>query len=308
MTFLIVGPGAMGCLFAAYLVKAGNEVQLLDYRPERAESINKNGIRVEGITGNFTVKVSAITINPTETPDVVLICVKAFQTRMVAKKIKSWLGPDTMIITLQNGLGNFEVLQEILPPEKILGGITSEGATLLGNGHIKHAGHGETVIGPVKSAGNQVAQIVKSFNVAGFDTKSSENVQNLIWGKLIINAGINALTAITRLKNGMLPQLEGTRKIMKEVVNEAINVAQAKGIQLPYPDPLKRVNEVCQATSDNIASMLQDILKHRITEVDFINGAIVREGQTLGIATNVNHTLTCMVQALHESYKDRITD
>jgi 2-dehydropantoate 2-reductase len=151
-----------------------------------------------------------------------------------------------------------------------------------------------------------VEEVVSAFNRAGFKTRSEENVHDLIWGKLIINVGINALTAITGLKNGRLPQLEGTRLIMEEAVKEAVSVARAKEIQIPYPDPLGRVIEVCQATAGNIASMLQDVLKEKLTEVDAINGAIVREGDKLGIPTPVNLTLTSLVQAIQETYPERL--
>jgi len=118
--------------------------------------------------------------------------------------------------------------------------------------------------------------------------------------------GINALTAITRLKNGLLPEIEGTKAVLEGAVHEAVTVARARGVSLPYPDPLERVLEVCRATSGNMASMLQDVLRQRETEVAFINGAIVREGKALGIPTPVNSTLTFLVQAIQESYDQRV--
>ncbi len=306
MNFLIVGPGAMGCLFGARLKIAGNTVTLLDYRKERAEYINKEGISVEGVTGDYRIQVPVITEMMTETPDVVLICVKANQTAQAAHALKSRLDHGAHILTLQNGLGNLEILQEVFGRKWALGGVTAEGATLLGPGHIRHAGQGSTVIGPEGSAASYVKDIVSTFNKAGFDTHSGNNVNELIWGKLLINVGINALTAITRLKNGRLPKIDGTRVIMEQAVQEAMDVVRTKGIALPYPDPLARVNEVCRATAGNIASMLQDVLHQRITEVAFINGAIVHEGKALGIPTPVNHALTCLIQAIQDTYEEAI--
>ena len=306
MNFLVVGPGAMGCLFAACLKKAGNHVTLLDYRPKRVDLINQHGVRIEGITGEYEVQVPAITGKSPEIPDVVLICVKANQTRKAAEELADWLGSEVPVLTLQNGLGNLEILEEIFGKDQVLGGVTAEGATLLGPGHIRHAGQGDTIIGPEGLPDGPVWEIVSSFKDAGFSIRSTENVKDLIWGKLIVNVGINALTAITRLKNGRLPDIEGTSLIMEKAIREAVAVAHAKGIDLPYPDPFKRVVEVCRATAGNIASMLQDVLKQRITEVAFINGAIVREGKELDIPTPVNHTLTCLVQAIEETYDERI--
>ena len=307
MNFLIAGPGAMGCLFAARLKKAGHQVTLLDYRPDRASQINEQGIRVEGITGEYLVRVRVTTEDTPEQPDLVLVCVKAHQTQKAAEKIKAVLGQGIRLLTLQNGVGNLEILSKVFGTEKVLGGTTAEGATLLGPGHIRHAGQGDTIIGPEGDPDGPIAEVVSAFNAAGFNTRSVKNVNDLIWGKLIINVGINALTAITRLKNGRLPEIKGTRAVMEKAVGEAVAVARAKNIDLPYPDPQKRVLEVCQATAGNIASMLQDVLKQRITEVGFINGAIVREGGALGISTPVNHTLTCLVEAIQETYQESLS-
>ncbi|SPD73531.1 2-dehydropantoate 2-reductase [uncultured Desulfobacterium sp.] len=306
MNFLIVGPGAMGCLFAARLKLAGHVVTLLDHIEQRAELINKQGIRVEGILGEYTVQVpTMIGAIPAE-PDVAVICVKANETRTAAQDIRPIIGPRAYVLTLQNGLGNLEVLQEVFGSQRALGGVTAEGATLLGDGHVRHAGHGDTKFGSETPMGDALADMVAAFNDAGFKTQSAENVSGLIWGKLIVNVGINALTAITGLKNGRLPDVAGTMAVMEKAVIEAVAVSRAKGIELPYKDPLGRVVEVCRATAANIASMLQDVLKQAVTEVAFINGAIVREGKAFAIPTPVNETLTCLVQAIQETYQERV--
>jgi 2-dehydropantoate 2-reductase len=306
MRFLVVGPGAMGCLFAAGLKRAGFEVTLLDYQSERAEAINKQGIVVTGVTGDYFEMVST-KAGPVDGPhDFALICVKAYNTEEAGKALFSWLSPNTGVITLQNGIGNVEILQEIFGKEQVYGGVTAEGATLLETGKIRHAGQGETVIGPKVSKKGPIEGVVKALNQAGFQARAVDTVDNLIWGKLIINVGINALTAITRLKNGRLPDIAGTRRIMEGAVKEAVAVAHAKNIELPYPDPLARVVEVCRATAGNIASMLQDVMKEKVTEVDAINGAIVREGEELGIPTPVNLTLTSLVKAIQETHQERI--
>lgn len=308
MNFLVVGPGAMGCLFSSRLKKAGHDVTLLDYKKERADLISDKGITVEGVTGEYHVHVPAFTGKISPIPDAVLICVKANQTHTVSEGLKTWLGPEARVVTLQNGLGNLEILENAFGKGQVLGGVTAQGATLLGPGHIRHAGQGETIIGPQGPPEGPVEEIVSAFNEAGFETRTVDNVNDLIWGKLIINVGINALTAITRLKNGRLPEIESTRTVMDQAVKEAVAVAGKKGITLPYPDPIKRVHEVCRATAGNIASMLQDVLKKRITEVAFINGAIVTEGEKLGVPTPVNHTLTSLVQAIEQTYQERVSN
>ena len=304
MKFLIVGPGAMGCLFASRLCMAGYGVTLLDYKRERAEQISRQGIIVEGVTGEYTVNVPVAVGETGSQPDYVLICVKAIKTREAGEEIAPWLPKKSIIVTLQNGIGNMETLTEIFEKERVVGGITSEGATLLGWGRIRHAGRGPTVFGPEDNPGARLANLVSAFNKAGFKAKSTVDVESLIWGKLIINAGINALTAITRLKNGRLPDIERARLVIKEAVIEAAAVAEAKKIGLPYPDPFRRVLDVCRDTAENTSSMLQDVLNKKATEVDYINGAVVREGDVLGILTPTNRVLTSMVRAIQESYKD----
>ncbi|MFC1868328.1 ketopantoate reductase family protein [Thermodesulfobacteriota bacterium] len=305
MHFLIVGPGAMGCLFAARLKRAGYDVILLDYIKERAEKINRQGIIVEGVSGEYIANVPTVAGGIPSQPDLVLICVKSIKTEEASKAIEPWLSQKAVVATLQNGVGNLEILEGIFGKERVLGGVTAEGATVLGWGKIRHAGQGTTIIGPEGALNSPCEKLVSAFNKAGFRAGSADNVEELIWGKLIINVGINALTAITGLKNGRLPELKGTRSIMEQAVEEAVAVAKAKNIRLPYTDPFNRVIEVCRDTAGNIASMLQDVLNKKMTEVDFINGAIVQEGEALGIPTPVNNTLTSLVQTIQETYQKR---
>jgi len=307
MRFLVVGPGAMGCLFAGRLKMAGHEVTLLDYRPERANLLNSNGIRIEGIGGEATVQVPVITGKPAGTPDAVLVCVKAGKTHAAVEKLAHQLPEKAHVLTLQNGLGNMDVLREIFGEHRVLGGVTAEGATLLGPGHIRHAGKGDTIIGPLGPFPESIEKIVAAFKTAGFNSRAVENIDAMIWGKLIINVGINGLTAITRLRNGRLPEVSGTLRVMKDAVAEAEKVAIAMGIQLPYPDPLEKVIDVCRATAGNVASMLQDILSQRKTEVKYINGAIVKQGKATGIPTPVNNTITSLVEALQETFEEYLS-
>ena len=306
MSFLVVGPGAMGCLFAARLKTAGNDVTLLDHNKKRARRINEQGVSVNGVSGKYTVHIPTTAGNVPFSPDFISICVKSNDTRKAGDSVSSSIGPDTIVFTLQNGLGNIETLAKIFGNEKILGGVTSQGSTLLGEGKIRHAGEGETIIGPKGKEEGPAQKLASILNKAGFKTHLTDNVEELIWGKLIINVGINALTAITRLRNGRIPITNGTRNIMEEAVREAVTVAEAKGINLPYKEPLSKAIKVCEATKENVASMLQDVLKERITEVEMINGAIVREGDKLGIPTPVNRTLTNLVKAIQETYQERV--
>jgi 2-dehydropantoate 2-reductase len=295
----------MGCLFAARLRLAGFPVALVEKVVERKEAITRQGIRSEGVTGEHTVPVPVSSGKPSLPPDVMLIFVKSSETREAAEAVKTWLKPDTSVLTLQNGLGNVEILAEIFGQRRVLGGATAEAATLLSHGRIRHAGQGKTLIAPLERLDTKAQEIASAFIRAGFETEVSQDLNSLLWGKLIVNVGINALAAITRLKNGQLPQFPEALVIIEEAVKEAATVAKARRVTLPYADPLSRVLEVCSATSDNVSSMLQDVLNKRPTEIDSINGAVVREGKALGIPTPINRTLTSLVRVIQQTYLTR---
>ncbi len=229
--------------------------------------------------------------------------VKSFHTKGAAEQIKPLLGINTKVLTLQNGLGNIEIISEIIGEERVIGGITNEGATLISRGSIRHAGRGETVIGTAngKTPG-QMRAIREVFNKVGFETKMTRDIKSLIWSKLIINVGINALSAITRLPNGKLTEFEGTKRILRDAVTEATRIAKRKRIKLIFDDPLAKVEAVCEGTSSNLSSMLQDVLRKKRTEIDSINGVIVRLGQELGISVPVNKLLVDLIKTIEASY------
>lgn len=316
MKIVIVGPGAMGCLFAALISKslpagrqAKEEIWLLDKNKERTEKLNQQGVTVEGISGNWQTKVLA-TFDPQEIgrADLIVISVKSYDTKEAIMHACSLVDENSYVLTLQNGIGNIEIIGEVVGMEKVMGGVTHMGATLIDVGHIRHAGRGETVVGRIDGKiPVQMRLIREIFNKASIETRISRDIKGLLWSKLIINVGINALTAITRLNNGRLIEFEGTRKILREAVLEATRIAKRKRIRLIYDDPLAKVEAVCEATATNVSSMLQDVLKKRRTEIDFINGVIVRQGQELRIPVPVNSVLVDLVKTIEASYNLAVT-
>lgn len=309
MKTIIVGAGAIGSLFGYFLAKAGKSVQLLDNNPERVDIINAHGIKIEGISGDHVVSMKAST-DPGELgeADLVLICVKAGDTSAAAKGALPVVGSETTVLTLQNGLGNVERIADVVGGEKTLGGTTAQGATLLGHGHIRHAGNGETVIGAADGSNAPMRKIADHLADCGIKVSVTDDLEGLIWSKLVINVGINALTALTRMKNGELVEHDGTKMVMAQAVNEAVEVVKGRGINLLYDDPVEKVESVCVATAANISSMLQDVLKGKRTEVAYINGAIVEEGRRLGIKTPANEILTNLVKTIEEGYGKQILE
>ena len=305
MKIAVVGPGALGCLMAGALKnKTKEDIWLYDNSPKRANQIKDKGIKVEGLSGNYHVKVNV----SSDSKEIgacgfAIICVKSYSTEDACKDIKELVGEGTFVVTLQNGIGNVQILNDYFGPEKVIAGITNHGSTLIGEGHVRHAGKGETIIG--KSDGKLSGGLRDLQNIlikAGFETKISKDIDSVIWGKLIINVGINALTAITSLNNGRLTEYEEARSILRSAVQEAAKIVKRKRIKLAYDDPIQKVESVCKATAGNVSSMLQDVLNKKRTEIDFINGAVIRQGKALGIATPVNEVLTNLVKAIENSY------
>ncbi|MFA4842309.1 MAG: 2-dehydropantoate 2-reductase [Candidatus Omnitrophota bacterium] len=304
MKIVIVGPGAMGCLFAAYLSKSKEDVWLLGRSQQAVQALAQFGISVEGVSGNWQVKVkAACDTNEIGQADLIIICVKSYHTKEAITQIKPLVRENSRVLTLQNGIGNIEIISEIIGVDRVIGGVTNQGATLLDTGHIRHAGKGETVIGRLDGKiPVEMRYIREVFNKVGLDARISRDIKGYLWSKLIINVGINALTAITALNNGRLMEFEGTRRILREAVTEAIRVAKRKRIKMVYDDPLAKVEAVCEATAANISSMLQDVRKKKRTEIDFINGVIVRQAQELGIPVPVNSVLVDLVKTIEASY------
>lgn len=305
MKILIIGPGALGCLLASHLIRAKQEVILLDHDKERAGRLKKQGINEEGLCGSHSFKVP-VTADPAEAAgrELAIMCVKSYDTESALKSVKPVLNKDTYLMSLQNGLGNLQLLGEYADVDRIVGGVTEDGATLTAEGEIKHAGRGETYIGLLNGTmrGN-LRDIADIFNKAGFSTRMSRDINAVVWSKLVVNVGINALAAITGLKNGMLTEYEGSRDIMKRAVTEAVKVAKRKKIKLLYDDPIQKVEAVCKNTAGNTSSMLQDVLKRKMTEIDYINGAVVRQAKSLNIPTPANEMLTQLINTIQESYK-----
>jgi 2-dehydropantoate 2-reductase len=309
MKIAVVGTGALGSLYAGYLARGGEEVYAIDIKEEIVSVIRSSGIRIVEPEGNeISIPVKKATLKPEEIGevDLVIFLPKSRQTQGAARSARCLFGAETVGLTVQNGLGNPEAIEDIVGEGRILAGVTMNASTYLGPGRMRYAGRGETVIGEMRGGPSPRAEkIAAAFSKAGLSTHVSAEVWNEVWGKLLVNAGVNPVTAITRLANGAMADQAATRQIMKDLVEEGERVARAKGILLPYTDAAKKVEDACMATKANHSSMLQDVLAQRETEVDFINGAIVREGERLGIDTPVNRTITNLVSAIEKTYSLR---
>ncbi len=303
MRVAVVGAGAMGSLFGALLAEAGEDVWLIDVWAEHVNAIQSAGLIVEREGKIRRIDLSATT-DPADVNSckLVIVFVKSIHTAAAAKTAAKLAGDNGLVLTLQNGLGNADQIAQDVDPMRVVAGTTSYGATMLGPGKIRHAGIGLTTIGrwqPGES--DRVPEVANLLTTAGIETDVVADVRRIIWDKLLINVGINAITALTGIKNGQLPDLEQTIWLSGAAVNEAMTVAAAQDIAVRQ-DAVDHVLEVARATSGNRSSMGQDVDNQRLTEIDTINGAVVREAERLGLAAPVNRALTALVETLQSHY------
>ena len=308
MRIAVSGAGAMGSLFGGKL-SAVTEVTLLDPWAEHVATMQRDGLRIVELDGRETTVPVTATTDPATVPevDLVIIFVKSHGTRQASQWTSHFLAPDGLALTLQNGVGNGEMMAEVLGADRVVAGVTSHGATLLGPGRVRHAGCGPTHIATCPEIAACLSDVAAVFEQVGFEVHLSDDLESLVWGKLIINVGINGLTAILRVPNGKLVEIPAASALMAQAVAEAAAVCQAKGISLPYDDPLGRVQEVARATATNRASMLQDVLRGAPTEIGVINEAIVREGKRLSIPTPINEFIVTTIRAIEGSYAARVS-
>jgi 2-dehydropantoate 2-reductase len=304
MRIAVLGPGALGCLLTALLSQAGEEVFLVDYRPERVALLRREGIHLETLEGERRlIRVKSGLTEDAGPCDLAILAVKAHQTRSAAQFLPQLLAPGGLALTLQNGLGNLEALAAVVGRERLLAGVTFLGVTRKAEGKIIYAGPGAMYIGAPPGSQvspKEVEAILALFRRAGLEAQARDDIQVVLWEKLMINVAINPLTALLRIKNGALLELPGAWELAVAAAAEAQAVARAGGVAVPG-DPEAQVRQVCRATAANRSSMLQDILAGRETEIEALNGQVAARGAALGVPTPVNHLLTRLIKALSQS-------
>lgn len=302
MRVAIIGAGAIGALIGSILHANGEDVTLVDIWEEHIKVIQEQGLFV--IRGNQTqsFKIKATTnIEDVKSPELIIFSVKSYDNEQAAKDCLKIVNENTTILTVQNGVGNIETIGDTLGYERILAGTNDFGSTVVKPGKIAVCEKGSMTIGELDgSITPRLERVVNLFAKAGVEIHISKEINNLIWTKLMVNVGINALAAITMLTNGQLLEHEETKALQAAAVNEGIAVAKAKGIEFLVNDILEHVRDVCRATYGNKASMRQDIERGAKTEISAINGAIVSEGQKHGIPTPVNDTLTKLIKTIEK--------
>jgi len=292
-SILILGTGALATLFAARFSAAGISVTMLGTWQEGLAALNKKGVRVDGDDRAFHVYA---TDNPSKCKGMryAIVLVKAWQTERAANQLSECLAEDGAALTLQNGIGNKSILMRILGQTRVVQGVTTLGATLLAPGLVCLGGEG-----PVSLESHPRLPVLKDMiSRAGFDVNVVEDVSSLVWGKLVVSSAINPLTALLRVKNGELLEQTSTLGLMRELAGETALVAKNIGVSLPFADPELATEEVAKRTAENRSSMLQDILRGAPTEINEINGAVVRLAEEKNLQVPVNRIVLALVNAI----------
>ncbi|MBI3161725.1 MAG: 2-dehydropantoate 2-reductase [Chloroflexi bacterium] len=292
---LLVGTGALATLFAARMSEAGHSVHMLGTWKHGLDALKQNGARIMDANGNERAYKVHATDDPREVGGAkyALVLVKSWQTERAAHQLKESLADDGLAVTLQNGLGNKETLIRDLGPGRVALGITTTGATLLGPGLVKVGGEGV-----ISLEGNQaLGPLEAALRSSNFNLQIVDDAQSLIWGKLVINAAINPLTALLRVPNGELLSRPNARRMMASLARETADVAAAERVHLPFSNPVSAAEDVARKTALNHSSMFQDVRRGAPTEIDAICGAVTRRAEAHGISAPYNRACWKLIRA-----------
>ena len=294
MKIAVMGAGAVGCYYGGMLARAGHAVVLIGRR-QHVKAIKRDGLLLDAQTFREHVALEAGTdASGVAEAQLVLCCVKSTDTASAAAEMASHLAADAIILSLQNGVDNADRLQALLGHE-VLPAVVYVAAEMAGPGHVRHRGRGELVIGPSPHG----AELARLFAAAGVPVQVSDNVAGALWAKLIINCAYNALSAITQMPYGRIVAGAGVDQVMRDIVAECLAVAQAEGVTLPG-DIHQAVADIVRTMPGQLSSTAQDLARGKRSEIDHLNGYVLRRGEAQGIATPVNRVLHTLVRLLED--------
>ena len=292
MRIAVMGAGAVGCYYGGMLARAGHAVTLIG-RAQHVDAVRRDGLflNTQSFQAHVPMEASteAIAVRGAK---LVLCCVKSIDTDSAAAGIAPHLEPDALVLSLQNGVDNAERLQSVLQ-QQVAPAVVYVATEMVGPGHVKHHGRGELVIGP-SAASHEIAAL---FAGAGVPLQISDNVAGALWAKLILNCAYNALSAVAQMPYGCLVQGEGVEAVMRDVVQECLAVARGSGVTVPG-DVWEAVQRIARTMPSQLSSTAQDLARGKRSEIDHLNGYVLRKGEALGIATPVNRVLHTLVKLL----------
>ncbi len=303
-TVAVMGAGAVGCYFGAMLARAGATVRLIG-RPAMVEAVSRDGLQFEGVEFNGRVALSA-TADPAGVAgaELVLFCVKSADTETAAQAMAPHLSPRAVVLDLQNGVDNFERIRAYVK-NAVVPAVVYVGAEIPAPGVLHHNGRGDLVIGETGSrkSGVPLAEIANWLIGAKVPTRVSDNIEGELWWKLTLNCAYNAVSALGQSRYGPMMAMPPTRQVMSDAVREIIVLAEAKGVRIAMPDPVEAVLRFGDLMPNTMSSTAQDMERRRPTEIDYLNGYVVRECDALGLPAPVNRTLHALVKLKEQGQK-----
>ena len=301
---VVIGAGAMGCLFGGLLREGGLDVTLVDVWQAHVERINGEGLKILGSGGDRTIAVAATSDPRTiERADVVLVQCKANATATAVSAAKHLFRDATFAVSFQNGLGNEENIARVIGAERVLGGVTAQGASVVEAGVVRDYGDLTSHVGEMPGGITARAErVAAAFTAAGLQTVASADIRGAMWKKLMANVAVSPTCAVTNLSINDMIAVPGMLAVIYDALAEAVAVAAAEGVEVDLEKSRQVLDEITGegGTGANKSSMCVDILNRRKTEIDVINGAIARLGEKHGIATPVNRTLVAAVKGLEQ--------
>jgi 2-dehydropantoate 2-reductase len=306
MKTVILGAGAMGSVIGGTLARAGNDVVLVEVAQRIVDAIEQRGLVIEDRAGQKTTVQLKATNDPHQVglADLIIVFVKCYQTETAVRQAAPMLGPNSIVLSLQNGWGNAALISKLTGPERLLVGVSYHSAMLLAPGHVLHAGQGPTYLGELDgTVSARVTAIAELFGSAGIAIEPSTNVLTEIWSKLALNAVTLPTSASIRVTADELLRSSEMERLMQELLIEVVAVARAQNISLNFEERWEAICNLLHKLAPNTkGSMLQDVERRNQTEIDVINGAIVEAGTRFGIATPYNHSMLCLIKALEQSF------
>jgi 2-dehydropantoate 2-reductase len=289
----VLGAGAVGCYYGGMLARAGHTVTLIG-RPQHVQVFQAQGLRMQTQAFDETVSVRASTeASAVAGADLVLFAVKSPDTEAAGAQMREHLKPGALVLCLQNGVDNAERLRTVLPGVQVAAAVVYVATEMADPGHLRHHGRGELVIEPSVDS----ERVAQALIAAGVPTEISDNVRGALWAKLILNCAYNALSAVGRIPYGELVQQPGVSGVMRDVVAECRAVAAADGVRLPG-DVDAAVRRIAETMPSQFSSTAQDLMRGKPSEIDHLNGHVVRRGEALGIPTPANRVLWALVKLL----------
>lgn len=307
MRIYVIGAGAMGSVYGGLLKRAGNDVTLIDPRADHVGAIGREGLTIEGVRGRHLIRLPAHTSHAGLPPaDFVIIFTDANATKDAARTAAQVLKPDGFALTLQNGIGNVEALVAELGGARVIAGVSMNSAANPEPGRAQYTNAGMTSIGELDGRNTKrIADVARMLSSAEIETTVIPDPMAHIWGKFVLNCAVNPLTAVTGLRSGEIYRTPEVNALQDRIIDEILMVVERKGVRISEADPRKKIKEHCRVRY-NRPSMMQHVEQGRRTEIDALNGALVREARALGIAVPYNEAIVAAVKGLEKSRRQRL--